>query len=255
MLKLQKKGCVAVAGQALGRMPDLPRLPGAGFRENDHAILGQQVGPLHRHRVREGGIDVGLIVVRRRARDGNEVTIEFDECVCHGAWDRRVIATSSARDFTELRNCTSDSPSAWRQFLRHRSKALPPEYTTFSPWVYSIDMMLPVGGLGQKQDWSPEDRELVTQHENFPWALRIATWPITAVEGSAQSVLGLPASLGTYFDSGKWTWPELKPSIRFEQVPDSGGNGRTMYLVSATDKFPRRVTSSQILLGWGVGSC
>jgi hypothetical protein len=32
---------------------------------------------------------------------------------------------------------------------------LPYEYTTFSPYIYSLDLILPLVGLQQKTDWAP----------------------------------------------------------------------------------------------------
>jgi hypothetical protein len=37
-------------------------------------------------------------------------------------------------------------------------KGAPPELPSFSPFVYSLDIMLPVLDLGQKRDWQPIDR-------------------------------------------------------------------------------------------------
>lgn len=32
----------------------------------------------------------------------------------------------------------------------------PAEYTTFSPWLYSLDLLLPLVDLGQEKDWAPQ---------------------------------------------------------------------------------------------------
>jgi hypothetical protein len=37
-------------------------------------------------------------------------------------------------------------------------KGAPPELPSFSPFVYSLDIMLPLLDLGQKRDWQPIDR-------------------------------------------------------------------------------------------------
>lgn len=43
-------------------------------------------------------------------------------------------------------------PSEWNEICpRH----MPSEYTTFSPWVYSLDVLLPIIDLRQEKDWSP----------------------------------------------------------------------------------------------------
>jgi hypothetical protein len=43
-----------------------------------------------------------------------------------------------------------DRETAWT-----RCSALPQEYTTFSPWLYSADLVLPLVDLQQEKDWAP----------------------------------------------------------------------------------------------------
>ena len=60
-------------------------------------------------------------------------------------------------------HCVPNSPAAAAAIangLRHAGNwylcdALPAEYSTFSPWVYSLDIILPLVDLGQEKAWGP----------------------------------------------------------------------------------------------------
>jgi hypothetical protein len=43
-------------------------------------------------------------------------------------------------------------PASWRDIC---NRAMPSEYTTFSPWVYTLDLLLPIVDLRQEKDWAP----------------------------------------------------------------------------------------------------
>jgi hypothetical protein len=44
-------------------------------------------------------------------------------------------------------------------------KDLPQEYTTFNPWLYSLDLVLPLVDLQQDRDWAP----IVTEDDGVTW--------------------------------------------------------------------------------------
>lgn len=50
---------------------------------------------------------------------------------------------------------------------------LPGEYTSFSPYIYSLDLILPVVGLSQANDWTP-----ITWGDDWTlgYVVRFATW-------------------------------------------------------------------------------
>lgn len=90
-------------------------------------------------------------------------------------------------------------------------KGAPPELPSFSPFIYSLDIMLPVLDLGQKRDWQPIDRPDKPVQMVFPGL-------------SVQNAYDLPV-LGI-------------PEITFEEGPLAAG---------AVDAIVR----AQTLLSWG----
>jgi len=59
---------------------------------------------------------------------------------------------------TKLRDADQEKYSACRVEMRGNwtnCPILPYEYTTFSPYIYSLDLILPLVGLQQKTDWAP----------------------------------------------------------------------------------------------------
>jgi hypothetical protein len=59
---------------------------------------------------------------------------------------------------TKLRDADQEKYSACRVEMRGNWTScpiLPYEYTTFSPYIYSLDLILPLVGLQQKTDWAP----------------------------------------------------------------------------------------------------
>ena len=76
--------------------------------------------------------------------------------VYQGAGDSGLMAPSSAIVQTDerlLRICGMESWSRETQWTV--CAALPQEYTTFSPYLYSLDLVLPLVDLQQDRDWAP----------------------------------------------------------------------------------------------------
>jgi len=65
-----------------------------------------------------------------------------------------VMAPTDGRFYTDATSrfaeCQPAASGNWTQ-----CNALPNEYTRFSPWLYSLDLILPLVGLQQKKDWAP----------------------------------------------------------------------------------------------------
>ncbi len=64
-------------------------------------------------------------------------------------------------------------------------RLMPSEYTTFSPWVYALDLLLPIVDLRQEKDWSPRVTDetgstIAAWSESSPWAwglvVRLLEW-------------------------------------------------------------------------------
>src|SRR5262249_34367719 len=53
---------------------------------------------------------------------------------------------------------------------------LPPEYSTFNPWIYALENSLPVVDFGQRRDWAPMTHRPGGGDWKRGWWVRIATW-------------------------------------------------------------------------------
>lgn len=93
-----------------------------------------------------------------------------------------VIANHSARD-----NPRAVRPGAQQCGIRGevtqvaqywpRCAQLPSEYTSFSPWIYSADLILPLVNLQQESDWAPVTSYVDVQgHSHGLWGGIVARW-------------------------------------------------------------------------------
>ena len=59
-----------------------------------------------------------------------------------------------------------------------RCQTFPRAYPAFYPPLYALDMLLPVGKLGQQDHWAPlaPGRALTTKNRILTWAVQIAVW-------------------------------------------------------------------------------
>ncbi len=74
--------------------------------------------------------------------------------------------------------CTRDGQPAWTSGHCQLSRHVP-EYTAFNPFVYSLDVILPIVSLRQEDDWQPLDRPF--RYSAFGWdvelpVLRFLVW-------------------------------------------------------------------------------
>jgi hypothetical protein len=63
-----------------------------------------------------------------------------------------VFAPTNSRVYSTI---AADSCSPLKGGTWTRCEFLPPEYASFNPFAYSLDLLLPLVGLSQKQDWAP----------------------------------------------------------------------------------------------------
>jgi hypothetical protein len=76
--------------------------------------------------------------------------------VYQGAGDSGLMAPSSAIIQTDERLLRICGMESWSHETQWRvCAALPQEYTTFSPYLYSLDLVLPLVDLQQDRDWAP----------------------------------------------------------------------------------------------------
>lgn len=68
---------------------------------------------------------------------------------------------------TRYGQCTKEFEGNWLL-----CNDLPAEYTTFSPWAYSLDILLPIVDLGQEKDWGP----VITTPSPGVWTDLLFNW-------------------------------------------------------------------------------
>ena len=86
-------------------------------------------------------------------------------------------------------------PSQWNEVC---PRLMPSEYTTFSPWLYALDVLLPIVDLRQESDWSPRVFDetgtvIAPWSENSSWgwghSVRIFEWVLILVGWSLSALL------------------------------------------------------------------
>ncbi|MDX5930238.1 hypothetical protein [Acidiphilium acidophilum] len=73
-----------------------------------------------------------------------------------------------------------------------RCKSLPPEYTEFFPPMYSLNVLLPVGDLGQESSWGPMTPRVVEAdgfRMNLGLIMQICVWFETLFGWGASLIL------------------------------------------------------------------
>ena len=107
-------------------------------------------------------------------------------------------------------------------------RAMPSEYTTYSPWLYALDVLLPIVDLRQENDWAPR----VTDETGAV----IAPWSQSAPWGWGVAVRFLEWIPG--FEASKWGWGY---AVRlFEWLLILVGWGLSALLVGAVTGIIRR---------------
>jgi len=76
--------------------------------------------------------------------------------------------------------CATSDPPQWTSKACNLN-AIVPEYTKFSPYAYSLDVILPIVSLKQREDWHPIHRPLEMDFAGLsaqlpPYFLRGLVW-------------------------------------------------------------------------------
>ena len=91
--------------------------------------------------------------------------------------DQRIFAPTNAAYF--LHKKVEDCRAADKQNSANCYLENGPEYPSFDPFVFSLDVILPVVNLHQKDAWQPMDRplEIRVANRSFPFLpIRLVTW-------------------------------------------------------------------------------
>lgn len=73
---------------------------------------------------------------------------------------------------TTFAHCGTGDDSGLHRWTA-RGCGMPPEYSTFQPLLYSVDVILPLVELGQEADWAPV---IVNRQGETLWGGRVLRW-------------------------------------------------------------------------------
>lgn len=107
---------------------------------------------------------------------------------------RPPLADDAARRETEATKRDLPATAPWSDIC---PRAMPSEYSTFSPFAYALDVLLPIVDLRQERDWAPRvadqtGKALLPNMEDDPsgwgygarfveWALILSGWALSAL--------------------------------------------------------------------------